>query len=54
MFVKKDLNELVISEKNQLSSDPSKDYDLNETSHAFQVFSREILIAQQKKKKKRL
>ena len=42
---KKDLNEEVISDKSQFSSDPSKDYDLNETSHDFQVFSRENLIA---------
>ena len=46
---KKDLNGQVISDNSQFSSDPSKDYDLNETSHYFQVFSRENLIAQQKK-----
>ena len=33
----------------QFSSDPSKEYDFNETSNDFQVFSRENLIAQQKK-----
>ena len=37
-----------ISDKNQYYSDPSKDYDFNETSHDFQVFSRENLIAQLK------
>ena len=46
---KKDLNGQVISDKSQFSSDPFKEYDFNETSHGFQVFSRENLIAQQKK-----
>ena len=46
---KKDLNGPVISDKSQFSSDPSKDYDFYETYHDFQVFSRENLIAQQKK-----
>ena len=46
---KKKLNGHVISDKSQFPSDPSKDYDLNETSHDFQVFSRENLIAQKKK-----
>ena len=41
---KKDLNGHVISDKSQFSSDPSKDYDFSETSHNFQVFSRENLI----------
>ena len=46
---KKDLNRQFLSSKSQFSSDPSKDYDLIETSHDFQVFSRENLIAQQRK-----
>ena len=36
---KKDLNGQVISDKSQFSSDPLKDYDLNETSPDFQVLS---------------
>ena len=36
-----------ISDKSQYSSDPCKNYDFNETSHDFQVFSRENVIAQQ-------
>ena len=49
---KKDLNGQVISDKSLFSSDPSKDYSFNETSHDFQVFFREKtenLIVQQKK-----
>ena len=46
---KKDLNGWVISEKSQFSSDPSKEYDCNETSHDFQVSLMRILIAEQKK-----
>ena len=46
---KKYLNGQFISDKSQFSSDPSKDYEFYETSHDFQVFSRENLIAQQKK-----
>ena len=45
----KDINGQVISDKSQFYLDPSKDYDFNETSHDFQIFSRENLIAQQKK-----
>ena len=45
---KKDLNGQVISDKSQFSFDPSKDYDY-ETLYDFQVFSRENLIAEQKK-----
>ena len=44
-----DLNGRGISDKSHFSPDPSKDYDFNETSHDNQVFSRENLIAQQKK-----
>ena len=43
---KKDLNGKVISDKNEFSFDPSKDYGFNETSHNVQVFSRDNLIAQ--------
>ena len=46
---KKDLNEQVISDKSRFSSDSFKDYDFTEISHDFQVFSRENLIAQQRK-----
>ena len=49
---KKYLNGQDISDKSQFSSDPAKDYDFNETSRDFQVFSRENLIAQQKKESK--
>ena len=45
----KDSNGQIISYKNQFSCDHSKDYDCNETSHDFQVFSRKSVIAQQKK-----
>ena len=42
-----------ISDKSQFSPDLSEDYDFYETSHDFQAFPRENLIAQQKKKKKK-
>ena len=45
---KKYLNGHVISDKSQFSLDPSKDYDFIETSHDFQVFSRENLIAKER------
>ena len=46
---KKDLNGQFISDKRKFSFDPFKDYDFNETSHNFQLFSRKNLIAQQRK-----
>ena len=46
---KKDLNGQVVSDESKFFSDPSKDYDFNETSQDLQVFSRENLISQQRK-----
>ena len=43
---KKDLNGQVMFDKSKYSSYPSKCYNFNETSHDFQVCSREILMAQ--------
>ena len=45
---KKDLNGQVITDISQFSADPFKDYDFKETSHDFQVFSRENCSAKER------